>query len=65
MVEVNQEAVAGAHSHRYYRPKNNLPKNQHLPHVGGWVNKTRRYVDLFTTLICMSTIRVEPEAVLW
>jgi len=34
VVEVNQEAVAGAHSRHYYHPKNNLPKNQHLPPRG-------------------------------
>jgi len=31
VVEVNQEAVAGAHRRQYYRPKKNLPKNQHYP----------------------------------
>jgi len=31
VVEVNQEAVVAAHSRHNYRPKNNLPQNQHLP----------------------------------
>jgi len=31
VAEVNQEAIVGAQSCHNYRPKNDLPQNQHLP----------------------------------